>query len=87
MNDKNKIKYNESNSGRICRDIFITSFIAASTGFFLGLLFAPQSGKKFRGILLDKIKVALDRSKFAFIEARVKAEEFLEKSIQDPQDK
>ncbi|MBM3710573.1 MAG: YtxH domain-containing protein [Actinobacteria bacterium] len=76
MGKKNK----KNSSGKIFRDIFIISFISAFSGFMLGLLFAPQSGRNFRRYLLSMFREAVDRSKFAVVEARVKAEEIIEKS-------
>ena len=73
-------KYNERiSSARIFKDIFIISLISAFSGFVLGLLFAPQTGKNFRKYLISKAGDVIDRSKFAVIEARIKAGELLEK--------
>jgi gas vesicle protein len=68
-------------SGRLCKDILIISMIAAFCGFVIGLIFAPQTGKNFRKNFIDKVKDVIDRGKFAAVEARVKAEELLEKSM------
>jgi len=67
-------------SGKICREIFIVSLIAGFSGFMLGLLFAPQSGRKSRKFLAEQLREIIDRGKFAIIEARVMAEELLEKN-------
>jgi len=67
-------------SRRFYKDILIISAIAAFCGFVIGLIFAPQTGKNFRKNLIDKAKDVIDRGKFAVVEARVKAEELLEKS-------
>jgi gas vesicle protein len=72
-------KNNRNSSGRVFRDIFIISLLSAFSGFMLGLLFAPQSGRNFRKYLTNRFKEVVDRSKFAVIEARVKAEEIIEK--------
>ena len=80
MSNQNKSKNQSGNPGRVFRDIFVISLVAGFSGFFLGLLFAPQTGRNFRKGLLNKINDMIDRSKFAVIEARVKAEEFLEKA-------
>ncbi len=72
----------KNNSNKIFMELFFISILSAFTGFFIGLLFAPQTGKKFRKILVQKMKDVLDRSKFVLIEARIKAEELLEKTAQ-----
>jgi len=74
-------KDNENySSGRFFKDILIVSTVSAFCGFVLGLIFAPQTGRNFRKNLVDKAKDVIDRGKFAVVEARVKAEELLEKS-------
>ena len=84
MNDKKKNMhdYNPKKSGIGFGDIFIIMVIAAATGLAMGLLFAPQSGLKTRNKLNNIIKEAIDRGKFALLEARVMGEEILEKSIE-----
>ena len=77
---KNKNKY--GSSGKMFGGILLAVTIAASSGFFLGLVFAPQSGKNFRKFLAKKFLELIDRSKFAMIEAKVMAEEFIEKSFE-----
>ncbi len=77
---------NKNSSGRIIRDIFIISMLSAFSGFILGLIFAPESGKKFRRRILSQLKEAVDRSKFAVVEARVKAEEIIDKSKSKSED-
>lgn len=77
MSKKNHVNHSR---GRFCKDIFIISMIAAFCGFVIGLIFAPQTGRNFRKNLIDKAKDVIDRGKFAVVEARVKAEELLEKS-------
>ena len=69
-----------NSSGRIGRDIIIISIIAGFSGFVLGLLFAPQSGRKFRKFLVEQFKEIVDRSKFAVVEAKMMAEELFEKN-------
>jgi len=74
---------NENKSGlpgKICGSILLTGFLAGFSGFLLGLIFAPQSGKNFRKLLARKALEILDRSKFAMIEAKVRAEELLDKT-------
>ena len=78
----NKNSENKSSKDSGCNKILLLSFISAFAGFFIGLLVAPMPGNKFRKVLIEKIKDVVDRSKFAVIEARIKAEELLEKSIQ-----
>ena len=77
MSKKNQGNYSSS---RFCKDILIISTIAAFCGFVIGLIFAPQTGRNFRKNFVDKAKDVIDRGKFAVVEARVKAEELLEKS-------
>lgn len=73
-------KYDERvSSARIFKDIFIISLISAFSGFMLGLLLAPQTGKNFRKYLIGKAGDVIDRSRFAVMEARMKAGELLEK--------
>jgi gas vesicle protein len=84
MNDKKKNMhyYNPKKSGIGFGDIFTITVIAAVAGLAMGLLFAPQSGLKTRNKLNNIIKEAIDRGKFALLEARVMGEEILEKSIE-----
>ena len=84
MNDKKKNMhyYNPKKSGIGSGDIFTITVIAAAAGLAMGLLFAPQSGLKTRNKLNNIIKEAIDRGKFALLEARVMGEEILEKSIE-----
>ena len=74
-----KRNHGNYSSGRFCKDILIISTITAFCGFVIGLIFAPQTGRNFRKNLVDKAKDVIDRGKFAVVEARVKAEELLEK--------
>jgi len=67
-------------SGKSIADFFGIALVFMFAGFIMGLLFAPQSGTKTRGILMDRIAELVDKSKFAMLEARVKGEEILEKS-------
>ena len=84
MNDKKKNMhyYSPGKSGTGFGDIFTITVIAAVAGLATGLLFAPQSGLKTRKKLNNMIKEALDRGRFALLEARVMGEEILEKSIE-----
>jgi gas vesicle protein len=75
MSNKNK-----NSTGHILTEIFIISLVATFTGFVLGLLFAPQSGREFRKKLVNQFKEVIDRSKFAVVEAKVMAEELIDKS-------
>jgi gas vesicle protein len=78
MGNKNKSK----SPGKILGSILLAVIIAAFSGFFIGLIFAPQSGKNFRKLLAKKFLELIDRSKFAMIEAKVMAEEFIEKNLE-----
>jgi len=60
--------------------VFLVALISMISGFFLGLLFAPQTGGKFRKNLIAKIGDLIDRGKFTLVEAKVIGEEFIEKS-------
>ena len=84
MNDKKKNMhyYSPKKRGIGFGDIFTITVIAAAAGLAMGLLFAPQSGLKTREKLNSMIKGALDRGRFALLEARVMGEEILEKSIE-----
>ncbi len=84
MNDKKKNMhyYSPGKSGIGFGDIFTITVIAAVAGLAMGLLFAPQSGLKTRKKLNNMIKEALDRGKFALLEAWVMGEGILEKSIE-----
>jgi gas vesicle protein len=84
MNDKKKNMhyYNPGKSGIGFGDIFAITIIAAAAGLAMGLLFAPQSGLKTRNKLNNMIREAIDRGRFAMLEARVMCEEILEKSIE-----
>ena len=74
MNDKKKNMhyYSPKKSGIGFGDIFTITVIAAAAGLAMGLLFAPQSGLKTRKKLNNIIKEALDRGRFALLEARVR---------------
>lgn len=74
-----KRSHENNPGGRFYKDILIISMVSAFCGFVIGLIFAPQTGKNFRKILVDKAKDVIDRGKFAVVEARVKTEELLEK--------
>ncbi len=78
MGNKNNLK----SPGKIFGSILLAVIIAAFSGFFVGLIFAPQSGKSFRSFLVKKFLDLIDRSKFAMIEAKVMAEEFIEKNLE-----
>lgn len=67
-------------SGKSIADFFGVALVFMFAGFIMGLLFAPQSGTKTRGILMDRLAELVDKSKFAMLEVRVKGEELLEKS-------
>lgn len=84
MNDKKKNMhyYSPGKRGIGFGDIFTITVIATVAGLAMGLLFAPQSGLKTREKLNNMIKEALDRGRFALLEARVMGEEILEKSIE-----
>lgn len=84
MNDKKKNMYyhNSGKKGIGFGDIFTITVIAAAAGLAMGLLFAPQSGLKTRNKLNNIINEALDRGKFALLEARLMGEEMLEKSLE-----
>ena len=84
MNDKKKNMkyYKPKKSGIGIGGIFTITVIAAAAGLAMGLLFAPQSGLKTRKKLNNMIEEALDRGRFALLEARVMGEEILEKSIE-----
>jgi len=84
MNDKKKNMeyYKPKKNGIGIGGIFTITVIAAAAGLAMGLLFAPQSGLKTRKKLNNMIEEALDRGRFALLEARVMGEEILEKSIE-----
>jgi gas vesicle protein len=52
-------------------DRIIIIMLSMFAGFILGLLFAPQSGRKFRKDLAIKLKDLIDRGKFTLVEAKV----------------
>ncbi len=72
-------KKNNNSTGHLFRDLFIVSLIAALAGFVMGLLFAPQTGRELRKKLVEQFKEVIDRSKFAVVEAKVIAEEIIDK--------
>jgi len=72
----------ETENNRIIRDIIFLVLLALSFGFMLGLLLAPQSGRKSRRTLYVKLRDFLDKGKFALLEARVLGEGLLEKSME-----
>lgn len=61
--------------------VFLVLF-SLVTGFFLGLIFAPKKGARFRKELLEGLKEVADRARFSLVEARVMGEELLEKSME-----
>ena len=67
-------------TGKNFLEILIIILISVSSGFILGLLFAPRSGLKTRKIIDGKLKDMMDRGKFTLTEAKVMGEELLEKS-------
>ena len=77
-----KSKENNSSRSGERSSIEAVSIIVFSmfAGFILGLLFAPQSGKKTIRDLAVKLRELEDRGKFALVEAKVMGEELLEKS-------
>ena len=60
-------------------DKIIIIALSMFAGFVLGMLFAPQSGRKFRKDLAIKLRDLVDRGKFTLVEARVMGEELFEK--------
>ncbi|MGM0365678.1 MAG: hypothetical protein ACQEP5_04010 [Actinomycetota bacterium] len=71
-----KIEHNN----RIIREIIFLVVLSLSFGFLLGLILAPQSGRKSRRTLYVKLMDFLDKGKFTLLEARVIGEGLLEKS-------
>jgi len=71
------IKKRKSRSTEIA---FLMIFTLA-LGFFMGLIFAPKKGSKFRKELVERTKDIADRARFSLVEARVMGEELIEKSI------
>jgi polyhydroxyalkanoate synthesis regulator phasin len=67
------------NSGKILRDIFCIMIISIFSGFVLGLILAPMTGKNFKKYMMCKIRDIVDRGKFTIVEAKVRAEELIEK--------
>ena len=74
-----KTEKHSDNHGNL-RGVFMIVFSMLATGFALGMLLAPKSGKELRKDILEKMKDWVDRGKFTLMEARVKGEELLEKS-------
>ncbi len=67
-------------NNRIIRDIIFLVLLSLCLGFMLGLLLAPQSGRKSRRTMYIKLKDFIDKGKFTLLEARVIGEGLLEKS-------
>ncbi len=63
-------------------DILVIVLVSIFSGYVLGLLLAPQSGFKTRKKVVEKLKEAVDRGKFAVAEAKVMGEELLNKSME-----
>ncbi|OPL17471.1 MAG: hypothetical protein AVO38_00325 [delta proteobacterium ML8_D] len=63
-------------------DILIIVLVSIFSGYVLGLLLAPQSGLKTRKKVVEKLKEAADRGKFAIAEAKVIGGELLNKSME-----
>lgn len=73
-------KDSHHSTGRLICSTFFIIFISLFAGFFLGLLIAPQSGKRFRDSLRGWLAEMVERGKFTIEEAKVYGSEFLEKS-------
>jgi len=69
-------KHNNHSAGILLCSIFFSLL----TGIFIGFLFAPKSGAKFRKDLKSWLIEIIDRGKFAIEEAKVYGSEFIDKS-------
>ena len=75
-----KFKESSRSGGRSSIEAVFIIVFSLFAGFILGLLFAPQSGKKTIRDFAAKLRELEDRGKFALVEAKVMGEELLEKS-------
>jgi gas vesicle protein len=75
-----KFKESSRSGEKSSIEVMFTIVFSLFAGFALGLLFAPQSGKKTIRDLTAKLRELEDRGKFALVEAKVMSEELLEKS-------
>lgn len=58
---------------------FFIVIILLFTGFTLGLLFAPESGRKFRKRVINRLRDFIDKGKFTWLEAKIIGEDLFEK--------
>jgi len=73
-------KDSHHSTGRSNCGIFFIILVSLFAGIFLGLLIAPQSGRRFRDSLRSWLAEMVERGKFTIEEAKVYGSEFLEKS-------
>jgi len=67
--------------------IFLCSiFFSLSAGIFIGFLFAPKSGARFRKDLKSWLTELIERGKFTVEEAIVYGSEFIDKSREKVED-
>lgn len=76
MNKEN----NHHSAKKLVCIIFFIIFFSLFTGIFIGLLIAPQSGRKFRESLKGWLNEMIERGKFTIEEAKVYSSELLDKS-------
>jgi gas vesicle protein len=71
---------NHHSAKKLVCSIFFIIFFTLFTGIFIGLLVAPQSGRKFRESLKSWLNEMVEKGKFTIEEAKVYSSELLDKS-------
>ena len=77
MSENNKEVHS---SGKLVVSILFLMLITLFFGIFIGLLFAPQTGRKFRKAIKYWLGEMVERSKFGLEEVKVMGSEFIDKS-------
>ena len=77
MSEKNKDTHS---SGKLIVGILFLMLFTLSFGVFIGFLFAPQAGRKFREAIKYWLNEMVERGKFGLEEVKVMGSEFIDKS-------
>ncbi|MDD3520871.1 MAG: YtxH domain-containing protein, partial [Actinomycetota bacterium] len=67
-------------SGKLFVGILFLMFFTLFFGVFIGFLFAPQTGRKFREAIKYWLNEMVERGKFGFEEVKVLGSELIDKS-------
>ena len=67
-------------SGKFIISIFFLMFLTLFSGIFIGIIFAPKSGKKSRQTIKYWLREFIEHGKFKIAEAKVFGSEIIDKS-------